>query len=205
MQVDWGLVKQALEVAQINESAAEHILLQAVGELEPMDGPLTGGAIPEEKAVVYGRNGYTDEHDPRDLDCRSHAGKDGDRAAIWLQVHVNPESRYRCTRVEAIFDDDSCNVYFFVMNHTGSMVPATGARLGSPYSGSASGFQNNWKAPASPDSIFMGPNSKFWPPALGPLAAFVVDELGNIDSDVVGSIGLPQGDHMSFRVMFTER
>ena len=91
------------------------------------------------------------------------------------------------------------------MNHTGSMVPATGARLGSPYSGSDTGFQNNWKAPASPDSIFMGRDSKMFGAELGPLAAFVVDESGSIDSDVVGSIGLRNGKHRSVRVYFQER
>jgi hypothetical protein len=194
MAVDWELVKQALEVSQINQAAAEHLLLMAMAEIGD------GGAIPEEGAVIYGRNGYTDEHDPRDPDCRDAVGDN-----LWLQVHVIPDATYRCTRVELLQEDEACNVYFFVMNHTGSMVPATGARLGSPYGGSDSGFRDVWKAPASPDSIFMGPDSKMFGAELGPLASFVVDGLGNIDSDVVGSIGLRNGKHRSVRVYFQER
>lgn len=192
MTVDWEIVKQALELSQYNELAATALLQTAFGE----------GGGSSEQSVVYGRYGYTDELDPRDLDCRSHQFTDGKPTGIHLQVHVNPMKRFRVKRVELLQDDTSANVYF-----VGNIYPKGGvnAQLGSPYEGKDRGFHDRWEAKASPNAIPMGKNSVFFDPNLGPYAAFLADDLDNIISDVVGSIGLLRGQHWSFRIYFEER
>lgn len=191
MTVDWELIKQALEVKQINERAAIGLLFAAMDHVDE---------VGEEVAVVYGKDGYSDLADPRDPDCR-----DDKPDHVWLQAHINPDAEYRIKRIELIQEEQSCNVYFVVMNADGAMMPVMGARLGSPYSGSDKNFKSTWKAPASPDSIFMGPDSKFWNHDLGPLAGFLTDTSGKIISDVVGSMGLREGKHCSYRLYFERR
>ena len=47
--------------------------------------------------------------------------------------------------------------------------------------------------------------SKFEPPNLGPLAIALVDAQGVVVSDVVASLGLPWGRHVSYEITFAER
>lgn len=211
--IDWTQVKAAVEVSEINEKAAEMLLFDAIGEIE--GGGDSGGATINtpgaESAVIYGRTsgaypkGYTDPADPRDADCRYHGKEDGKPDAVWLQVNVHPERRFKCVRVELLQEDESCNVYLIATNRAGAMVPATGFRLGSPYNNSEHPYKDEWKAPASPANIPMGHDSRFTPNDLGPYAGYIVDSGGAVISDIVGSMGLPNGQHMSYRIYMQER
>ena len=48
-------------------------------------------------------------------------------------------------------------------------------------------------------------SNKFFPPNKGPLALYVGDASGNVLSDVIGGLGLPEGHHVSYRVTWRER
>jgi hypothetical protein len=45
----------------------------------------------------------------------------------------------------------------------------------------------------------------FAPPKKGPLAIFIGNDQGGIDSDVAGGLGLPNNRHVSFNLVFAER
>lgn len=47
--------------------------------------------------------------------------------------------------------------------------------------------------------------NSFSPPKKGPLAIFIGDDQGMIDSDVAGGLGLPNSRHVSFHLVFVER
>lgn len=195
--VDWHVVFRALEQSQFDPIGAEELLKTAF----LIDKPPVEPGINK----IYGRDSYTDANDPRGLDCRSHQYQNGKPVAVHLQVHVTPSKAFRCQSVELLLEDNSSNVYFQVLDRNGMPLPGLEARLFSPYSGYADNFQSTWAAPASPYSIFMGRDSKFAEPNLGPIAAGLVDDQGNIISDVVGSMGLSRGEHMSYRVTFVRR
>lgn len=200
--IDWRIVAEALAFSFYDTERAEEHLATAGTVCDWVDDEPDEPTGPAQVAIIYGRDSYTDKDDPRDLDCRSHATTDGRPVAIHLQVHVDPAKQYRCKRVELLENDGSCNVYFVIEP---SSFVLNGARTGSPYSGLATGFEDTWRADASPGSIFMGRDASFAPPNLGPIAAFLATPDGTIVSDVVGSMGLPLGRHWSFRIYFEER
>ena len=218
MAVDWEIVKIALEASQTNEAAAEKLLLAALeqkgcnGECKPgccgsgsteQEIPIT--AVTGEKAVVYGKGGYSDANDPRTPACRSHEyDKDGKPIAVHCGVLVQPQTRYRCVLLDLIPHDESCQVYVEVVGKDGSPQSKTNTRLLTGWSESTK-YDALYDAPASPGNFAMGREAKFYPPALGACGAVVVDASGNIDSDIAGSMGISRGTHMSYRVVFRER
>lgn len=204
-RIDWDLIKTAYDMHVTQPAAAETLLTMALGMESHRKSGM--GETPEpDKSVFYGKGGYTDVNDPREPDCQSHqfdgAGKP---LAIHLGVMVRPSSKYRCSRVELLQNDESCNVYVIVTNKSGGMVPSVNTRMITGWRESDTDYDSLIEAPASPGSFFMGRDSKFYPPSLGPIGACVIDDSGNIDSDLVGSMGLSKGQHWSFRVYFQER
>lgn len=208
--IDWKVVRYAADLATTDEKLALTLLTNLVmGANQGTGGQVIVPTPEPDRDVIYGRsvNGlfFTDGNDPRDLDCRSNSSGSGKPTSIHLQVHSKPDRRFKIIRTELLQEDESCNVYFSVTNKQGALLPAFGARLGSPYNNKDGGYDDQWQAPASPESIPMGRDSKFWSPNLGPYAAYLIDSNGQIESDICGSIGLLGGQHWSFRIHFQER
>lgn len=217
--VDWDVVKIALEKRQTNEAAAVNLLMAAIdcapekcapgccsGDGKPDETP-GGGETPTtgETAVIYGKGGYTDSGDPRTPACKTHEFDGGGKPiAVHTAVMVRPQSRYRCTLVDLIPHDESCQIYIEVYDRNGNPASKNGTRQLTGWSESEK-YDELIAAPASPGNLPMGRGSKFWPPALGGSGACIVNEQGEIDSDIVGSLGLSRGEHMSYRVAYRAR
>lgn len=164
------------------------------------------GVVTTEKAVIYGKGGYTDPNDPRTPAMQKHEfDTNGKPIRVHGAVMVQPGTRYKCVLLDLIPHDESCQVYVDVQAKDGSLGSKTNARLLTGWRESATDYDRLYDAPASPGSFAMGREAKFYAPALGPCGAVMVDEDGRIDSDIAGSLGISQGQHMSFRVVFRER
>lgn len=170
-------------------------------------GGSTGQPTPTpDQATFYGKDGVTDSGDPRQTNARSHAtGPDGRPTAVWLTVLTQPSKRFDTAYVEFLPHDESCNIYVTVFDSKAQPLPLNNVRMITGWQESATSFDKLIDAPGSPGNFFMGSDAKFYPPSLGPLAVCVLDDQGNIDSDIVGSMGLPNGNHGSYRVTFVER
>jgi len=213
LTIDWDLVKTAGELSETNRNAAVQLMLTAVtcAAGQKCCGGGGGGEkevkSSEEKAVVYGDGYYTDAQDPRKPNLRKHDGGNGQEyTAINGLVKVNPDSLYKCVSAEALFNDESCNLYVVVLNESGGMIPPFNARMITGGDGKAGTYDQLIDAPASPGSYFMGRDSKFDPKkAIGPIGAVVLNDDGKISSDWVYGLGLPAGEHVSFRISFAKR
>ena len=183
---------------------AVKIANQALAQIQGADGDFgnSGGGDGPNNPLPH-----SDDVDPRAENAARHIpppGQSGEVRAVHVTVHKqDPEVRkYACTNVRYLPNDDSCNIYVQVLNKQGTPVMVD-ARMGTGYSGNKNSF-DSWNPPGNPNgSFFMGPDSGFEPPNLGPCAVFVVDQ-GYIVSDVVGSMGLSRGQHGSFYVVFKE-
>jgi hypothetical protein len=158
--------------------------------------------------VVYGKDSYTDEFDPRLPDATRHSLVAGKVSDIHLMVHVKPNTKYRCTKVYVLGEEEAEGKTIATVSVydkeggllCGSVVMATG------YQGNTNQFD---------DRILSGDKvpcehiitAVYSPPNLGPLAIYVCgdNDPALIDSDVVGSLGLPGGRHVSFVIEYHER
>ena len=228
--VDWDIVKQAVEVAQVNDRAGELLLQQAMGcapsggctgECKPgccgSAGSPTGSTsgetpVPEptqEKPVIYGKDGYTDGRDPRDDTAKGHRqDSNGKITGIHVNVHTLPDIRFRCTSVQVMSEEKSMGqtvCYVTVKNRAGVIQCNERVVLATGYNGGLT-FDaildaGNGNVPVE-HMLSGGP---FNPPNLGPLAVFVADANGKPVSDVVGNLGLPYKRHINVLIEFTER
>lgn len=78
----------------------------------------------------------------------------------------------------------------------------TGIAVRMAWPGEGPTFQSS-ALPGNPSNEHFVPN-KYWPPSLGPLALYVGAH-NQPESDIVYGIGLPEGHHVSFDVIFRER
>jgi hypothetical protein len=170
-----------------------------------------------EKAVVYGKDGYTDENDPRQPNARTHSTDSNGRVtAVWLTVHVDPKARFRCVNAFVKGEEEAKGqtiILISVRDKNGNaqnnqVIMATG------YQGQAGPFDDY----LTPGNAFYpvqhiladshdGKGCTFIPPALGGIAIFVA-KTGDIrvsDSDIVGNLGLPYARHVSYVLEFQER
>lgn len=178
-------------------SEAQKILLAEVGS-----GPTTPVIVPPtpiaEEPVVYGRNSFTNINDPRAQNARRHWSNNGKVLAVHLQVHVLPDKLYRVTDVKLIDENEAGgNHYACVFQQGGS------ARVGlfMGYGGGLS-FDGHLDHAPGQEVIIDG---DFDPPDLGPLAIALIDDQGNIISDVVASLGLPFRHHVCYEMAFSRR
>ena len=211
MTVDWNIVRIAVDMSQTDELSAIKLLQAALVDNSQCKARCCGGgeSAPNvgqsEKAVVYGKGGYTDAGDPRSPSCQRHEfDGSGKPIAVHTAVMVRPQSLYQCTLVDLIPGDESCQIYIEVYDRNGNPDSKDGTRQLTGWSESEK-YDELLSAPASPGNLPMGRGSKFWPPALGGSGACIVNEHGEIDSDIVGSLGLSKGQHMSYRVAFRAR
>lgn len=189
--INWDRVKEAVEFYDKgNETLAEILLLSAITEEEkPVD--------PEEEIdVIYGKDGYTDDLDPRNvLNSRRHV----QNQSIHLTVHASTNNKYRASYVESIFDSAGN-----AGKHIARVSVPTGFNgkviLAFPYGGGED-FANEIPHSVGQDIVI---TAKFTPPSLGPLAIYLKDNNGNRVSDIVANIGLANGSHISFNITFDE-
>ena len=62
---------------------------------------------PPGAAVIYGRDNYTDDADPRSANTRQHLVSDGKVLAVHLQVHALPDRPYKATAVRLIDENNA--------------------------------------------------------------------------------------------------
>lgn len=195
--INWDLLALAVELHKRgSDKTAEAVLADALDLMVPnsddVDVPIIDGRFKD-----YGVNGYTDSNDPRQPSAQRHS-VDRPHSSIHTTVHQMREADYRVVSVEAYGEPDSRgggrHVAYVTtpIGFNGSVVLATG------YKGIPTDFDDYIKHVPGQEVVIDG---KFSLPNLGPLAIFLMD--GNrIVSDVVGNLGLPDGDHMSFKIVF---
>lgn len=172
---------------QLIQQAVE-LLIQALNETG------TPTPIPDNKEYHdYGVNSYTDSLDPRGPHAKSHV----DNESIHLTVHQG-NNKYKVQYVDSIWDKHGNGGKHIArvnvpQGFNGQIVLATG------YQGGTSKFDSEILHSPGQEVVIDG---KFTPPALGPLAIYL-KENGVRVSDIVGNIGLPKGNHVSYVINFT--
>ena len=205
--VDWDLVKQALEIKQVNEKAAEYTLMQALGGAElDLEVEEIRAAIPVTAASVdYGVSGYTDKDDPRQVSAKSHTNEaDGSPLTVHTLVLTNPGSEYKCTFVAAYgpkHQKGGGRTLILVDQGGGheTVMLGTGAYK------DRGQYDDRIAHLPGQDVVIAGDGVKFSAPGLGPASVFLERD-GKIVSDEVRSMGLPgNGHHFVFEVRFEKR
>jgi hypothetical protein len=174
--------------------------MDAIGASDPRvetSDPVAPVITTTEKAVIYGKDNFTDSADPRRPNGRKHEMTNNKVTGIHLTVHANPDRKYKVTNFYLIDEDSAsgqtvCKVR--VKDKQGRDIPAD-VRLATGYNGQDDKFDDYLTA-GNANGEFVITN-KFWVPALAPLA-IVILENGKIVSDVAANIGLPGGHHVSF-------
>ena len=145
--------------------------------------------------------------DPRTTNATHHALDQGKVTAVHLTVHPVPAATYACTLVRVIGEDEQgvrgpTVARVAVYSRAGRRILAT-VILATGYNG---GLAFDALLPAFGEKIEHTITNKFDPPNLGPLAIYIAGDDGKqIDSDVVASLGLPYGHHVSYEIEFRER
>lgn len=209
--INWQLVKRALDLSEVDPGIAEIALREAIKgtRIETGDTTVIVPAVTTEQPVVYGQNGYTDDGDPRGQSARGHAEKDGKVTGLHVNIHTLPDTKYRCTDVTVLSEDQSEGqtvVKIKVTDKAGRVVREWVA-LATGYGGGLNFDHvqptNAYKNDGSVEHDLTGVT--FMPPNLGPGAVFVSDSAGDPISDVVANLGLPGKRHIVIRVSFQER
>lgn len=185
-------------------------IIDAEDAVENPGGPTIPVDPVGEQAVVYGVNGFTNILDPRLPDATRHSlSGEGKVVDMNLTVHVLPQTKYRCTKVYVLGEDEAQGKTIAtveVRNRDGNLVGDT-VILATNYQGGIEQFDD--RIPSKGDKIPVEHiiSNSFGPPSFGPLAIYLQGPGGPTDiaSDVVGSLGLPGGRHVSFFLVFTER
>lgn len=153
---------------------------------------------PPGAAVIYGRDNYTDDADPRSANTRQHLVSDGKVLAVHLQVHALPDRPYRATAVRLIDENNAGGNHVARITQVGS-AEMVGLFLG--YGGGLT-FDSYIRHTPRQEVVIDG---AFAPPNLGPLAIALIDFSGRIISDVVASMGLPGRHHVCYEIVFERR
>lgn len=196
--VDWELVSVAsdMEKRGLVESAMKiltaAIIVDSNTTVEDTLSPEINGEL-----HAYGLNGYTDALDPRDLSAKRHS-TDRPHSSVHTIVYQLPNVKYKVKRVEAYGPVDTRGGGRHVAyvstpaSFMGSVILATG------HKGNPNDFDQEISHSIGQEVVIDG---KFTVPNLGPLAIYL-KEGGKRVSDVVGNLGLPDGDHFSYRIIF---
>lgn len=153
---------------------------------------------PPSAAIIYGRDNYTDDADPRSANTRQHLVSDGKVLAVHLQVHALPDRPYRATAVRLIDENNAGGNHVARITQVGS-AEMVGLFLG--YGGGLT-FDSYIRHTPRQEVVIDG---AFAPPNLGPLAIALIDFSGRIISDVVASMGLPGRHHVCYEIVFERR
>ena len=209
--IDWEAVEKALKIKEIDEQAAEFMLMQALGDgfLEIEVSSSSTDNLPDpgepDRPVDYGVDGYSDSQDPRQQNARFHSGRNnGPATAVHTLVLTNPSKPYKCSYVNAYGPNHQKGGGKTLIlvdqggDHNTVMLGTGASKIRGDYD------QRIAHLPGQ-DLVIAGEGVKFGPPNLGPASVFLVDDRGQIISDEVRSMGLPGGDHFCFEVRFERR
>ena len=153
---------------------------------------------PPSAAVIYGRDNYTDDADPRSANTRQHLVSDGKVLAVHLQVHTQPDRPYKATAVRLIDENNAGG------NHVARIAQVGSAEMVGLFLGYGGGLTfDSFIRHAPRQEIVI--DGAFDPPNLGPLAIALIDSSGRIISDVVASLGLPGRHHVCYEIVFERR
>lgn len=147
------------------------------------------------------------DFDPRSSNARNLIiSPDSKVAGVYLAHHRNPDTRYYCARAKVLGEGDAsggqvvAKTWVYGKNKKPQEAWIT---LGIGYKGDDQHFDDTARKYGS--YIEHPTVNAYIPPNLGPLAIFLTDENGTIISDVIGSLGLPYGRHISVEIDFRER
>lgn len=135
-------------------------------------------------------------NDPRAINCRSHQrDRDGKVIAVWVTVHEFPFSKWQCKEVRLINEVEAAGrTIIYNRFETLNQDPVF---LCTGYQGVPSDYDDILPDTSGKGELVM--TAVFFPPNLGPLAV-IVSHQG--ESDVVASLGLPDGSHVSFDILW---
>lgn len=210
------LLNAALKVIETSPTAAAELIKAALAEIPQQHMQPEGvPGVTNEVATCYGCGGRTGPGDPRQPNAMKHEDMGGKIMAVHTTVHVVPESKYRCVNVFTINEDDAkgqTTILISVKRKDGTVANER-VILATGYNGDASHFDEY----LTPGNSFVpiqhtmgddhsGKGCSFHPPDLGPLAIFVAGSSNDqINSDVVGNLGLPNSHHVGFFIEYHER
>ena len=153
---------------------------------------------PPGAAVIYGRDNYTDDADPRSANTRQHLISDGKVLAVHLQAHTLPDRPYRSTAVRLIDENNAGG------NHVARIAQVGSAEMVGLFLGYGGGLTFDGYIRHTPRQEIVV-DGAFDQPNLGPLAIALIDSSGRIISDVVASLGLPGRHHVCYEIIFEKR
>lgn len=141
--------------------------------------------------------------DPRRKSAQFHTLDEdtGKVLGVHLTVHERADTAFKCASVRVLGEEEARGQTVARVSFEGDLNDGVFLGLLTGYSGSGDRFAerlalSNWEAVIT---------NKFNPPNLGPLAIALITEDGVIVSDVVGSLGLPYGRHVSYEISFRWR
>lgn len=154
--------------------------------------------------------------DPRTDKCKKFALSGGKVTGVALTVHAMPETKWQLVKVDLYDENDSrnetkCLTHVIERIKVGTKTIEAPARakcfLAWPIDSSGDPDSlEQWQLPGNVNQPYEHIiTNTFSPPKKGPLAIFIGDDDGNIDSDVVGGLGLPDGRHVSYHLVFVQR
>ena len=200
--VDWELIKQAVELQQINERAALMLVLLAIEDADIDFSIIKPKRVESTKGVDYGINGYTDVNDPRAENARYHSPDGQPVSAVNTLVLTNPDTEYRCIVVQVFGSNDprggGRTIITVAQDGHETVILGTGAskRRGE--------YDNKIPHVPGQEIVLSGKGVTFNPPNLGGASVFL-ERNGRIISDEVRSLGLSRGEHISYFIKFQHR
>ncbi len=146
--------------------------------------------------------------DPRDENCKRFSESGGLVTGIHLTHVSKPETKYeliQATLIDELAAQGNTVASVFVKDKNGNDVLSTNCWLTWPWKGDIALFEDRGR-PGNPNYPFQHMiMNAFNPSQQGPLAIYIGDAHGTINSDVIGGLGLPGGHHVCFQFTFRER
>jgi len=156
------------------------------------------------------------DFDPRAENCRANALNSANQVVgVELVVEKQPDTEYELVLAELIDETASGNntVATCVVLNEANIQTAAKVYLSYPYwrlenaaahVGDPEARLQNKLLPGNPSGEHVISNG-YYPPAVGPLALYVGDNAGRINSDIIGGVGLPYKRHVCFRFTWRKR
>lgn len=156
------------------------------------------------------------ERDPRSERAKAYNYAGAKVQGVALTYHRMPDTRFEIVDADVFTEDESVNetkaiVHVLRWAYLGGqwvLIPAR-ARVYLAWPINTAGDPNSletWQLPGNVNEPYEHIiTNGFTPPKKGPLAIFVGSDSGQIDSDVVGGVGLPVNRHVSFHITVVER
>lgn len=139
-------------------------------------------------------------NDPRAENCRGFKVEDGLVTGVELEWRENPTTRFRLERVNMFRAGDTTVAKYAVYDKAGKLILSAPVMLAWPWPDLEQALPSG-----NPNNEHMISGGPFNPPTVGPLALYVADAAGKLDSDFIGGLGLPFKQHVCFDVVFAER